>query len=821
LSLKYRISSIGWYNFELLAQTLLKAVIGPGVTSFGGSKDKGRDAAFTGPAKFPTPECQWTGIWVFQVKYADFEEQGSDAARLSLKSALHSEIPRTLSRHPDTNNYILLTDVPLTAQSRADLEEVAKNCGFSGNFACVDGKEICQLLDIHGDIRKTYPQLLGLADLEVIVNRDLYARSQAYLHNWQPKLATYVQTEAHAKAISLLKKKHFIVLDGPPEAGKTTIAAALALIHATDGFEIIDVRSPNDVFRASHEGVPKRKKEQKRQLFIADDAIGSISLEAGRVEEWSRDLPGILAELNAKRLLIWTARRYILEEALSTSRLREAAAEFPRTHEVLVEVGKLSSMQKAEMLYNHAKQANLSAEHRALIRTHAPEIAGHQNFSPLRINQLISVILKPASENLGAPAVTWEEVCNFLNDPGERWIQAFRALSQSEQTLLSAMLDFDGPTGARALRASYETRALKRGTAHLSFEECVDRLDHSFLTLTSSHGGDQYISMQHPSLRDMLLLQMRGDSEARRRYISLASPYGLSAIIGGIAESTESEADLEHSVVPVGEEEFEIFLGRLRGVSQSVLTLRQWTLLLAACERLIPRKPETAVKTSPGELELWEILGQMSPSERVEPSDLDLDALALTWKGRIIHAVLDGFSNKRTLENSQRFSTDEWVQLLAGFYDLTAYLSPPLYPAFTRTLLDDLPRSEDAIRLANLVSVTEPLLAKQRITQAQLEEWKGDLEEMAAQLKDQGDGFGIADDPNEFDEWQSDSKKFIATAENFGRWGTTEPLEAVSKLKRVLDSAERPHEPDPEEESDRWAPESGPYWTIQRLFEDL
>src|SRR5713101_5556303 len=50
MSLKYRISNVGWYNFELLVQSLLKVIIGPGVTSFGGSKDQGRDAQFAGPA---------------------------------------------------------------------------------------------------------------------------------------------------------------------------------------------------------------------------------------------------------------------------------------------------------------------------------------------------------------------------------------------------------------------------------------------------------------------------------------------------------------------------------------------------------------------------------------------------------------------------------------------------------------------------------------------------------------------------------------------------------------------------------------------------
>jgi adenylate kinase family enzyme len=655
----------------------------------------------------------------------------------------------------------------------------------------------------------------------VIVNRDLYARSQAYLEDWQPRLATYVQTEAHTKAIALLKKKHFIVLDGAPEAGKSTIAAALALIHAADGFEIIDVRSSNDIFRVSDEKGAKRKKDQKRRLFIADDAIGSISLIAARADEWSRDLPGILRQLNDRRLLVWTARRYILEEALATSRLGEAAAEFPRPHEVLVEVGKLSTMQKAEILYNHAKHANLSADHRALIRTYAINIVHHENFSPLRIRELTSVVLKPSADNPQASTLTWEVVCDFLNNPGERWIQAFRALSQSEQVLLSAMLDFDGPIAERALRASYDTRVSRREGGHLSFEECVARLDHSFLTVTSSHSGDRYISVQHPSLRDMLLLYLRGDTDARRRYISLASPFGLAGMIGGVAEFSESETDPQHSVVPINDEEFEIFLDRLRGVSQSVLTLSEWSLLLTACERLIPQKADTSAESTPAMHEFWELMGDKLPAERVEPVDLDLDAFALSWKGKIIHAVLRGFSSRHTLENSQRFGAAEWLRLLKSFYGLAAYLSPPLYPSFTNSLCSNLSNMADSIRLANLISSVEPLVAKQTISRAVIEEWKSELDAEAVELKRQGAGFGPGDDPNEFDEWHSTSEKFFSTVKSFTLWSTTDPVVGVEELRGVVESATRPREPESDDYGERELPDSGPYWTVQRLFEDL
>jgi hypothetical protein len=800
-------------------QTLLKAVIGPGVTSFGGSKDQGRDAGFVGAAAFPTADCPWSGNWVFQVKYVDFEEQGVDASRSSLKSTLRNELRRVLSQHRDTNNYILLTDVSLTAQTRSDVNKLVAASGFKGNFAAVDGKEICQFLDIYGDIRKSYPQLLGLADLDTIVNRDLYARSQAYLRDWQPKLATYVQTEAHTRAMSVLKKEHFIVLDGPPEAGKTTIAAALALIHAADGFEIIDVRSSNDVFRTPDEGGANRKKGQKRTLFVADDAIGSISLVPAWADAWSRDLPGILRQLSNDRLLVWTARSYILEEALATSRLREAAEEFPRPHEVMVEVGKLTIMQKAEILYNHAKQGNLSQDHRGLIRTHAIEIASHPNFTPLRIMELISVVLKHASDNPKAPAVTWEGVQQFLKNPGKRWIQAFRKLSQSEQTLLSTMLDFEGPIPERELRANYEMRISNREGGHLTFDECVARLDHSFLTVALSHTGERRVSVHHPSLRDMLLLELRGDADARRRYISLASPSGLAGIIGGIAERSESETPPQHSVVPVNEEEFEIFLERLRSVSQGVLTLRDWELLLTACDRLIPRKPLDPTGLPPAEIEIRKLLG--APTERVEAVDLGPEVFACTWMGRIIHAVLDGFSSKRTFENSQRFGDEEWVRLLTRFYALSGYMSPPIYPRFTKNLCSNLSRSLESIRLANLINGAEPLVAKQSITRALREEWKDELEAKAGGLKYQGEAFGEGDDPNEFDDWRSESDKFLATAADFVPWGISESPNGVEELRQVFDTAERPYEPEPEQRDDMELPTSGPYWTVQRLFEDL
>ncbi len=289
MSLKYRITAIGWYNFEGLVQTLLRELIGPGLMSFGGSKDAGRDATFRGEANFPSSRERWTGYWVFQVKYVDLEAAGESAARAQLKTTLLKEIKNIVEKKRRCDNYVLITNVPMTSGFRDDLRQRVADLDICENFAAIDGKEICEFLDLYPHVRRSFPQLLGLADLESIVNHDLITRSRAYVEQWQPRLSTYVQTDAHVTCLRLLRKTHFVVLDGPPEAGKSAIAAAISITFASEGYQIIDVRESNNIFKAFS--------GEQRQLFIADDVVGSVALDPARADSWRvAILPGSSAD---------------------------------------------------------------------------------------------------------------------------------------------------------------------------------------------------------------------------------------------------------------------------------------------------------------------------------------------------------------------------------------------------------------------------------------------------------------------------------------------------------------------------------------------
>jgi hypothetical protein len=762
VTLKYRIGSLGWYNFETLVQTLLKGLIGSGVTSFGGTKDSGRDATFNGTASFPSGQTRWQGYWVFQVKYADFEEQGVRTARTELKNTFRKELNSLLTRHqtrPD--NYILITNIPLTAGNRDELKVVVQQGAFQGNFCSIDGKEMCQFLDLFPQVRRSYPQLLGLADLDKIVNHELYERSEAYVQQWQPRLATFVCTPQYGDAITTLKNHHFVVLDGPPETGKSTIAAALALMYAADGFEIVDVRDPSQIFKVYNQDCP--------QLFVADDAVGSISFSPSLTDQWSRDLPGILKKLNAKHLLIWTARRYVLEEAICESRLGEAIRDFPGASEVLVEVGKLSSLQKAEILYNHAKKAHLSKAARTLIRAHAVEIANHPNFTPERIRQLVENVL-PKPDGAGQredKTPTWKDVQEFLKNPGVRWVQAYSKLNESEQMLLVAMLDLNALASSTDVKRAYELHCEQLSGRRLDFDDCVNRLEHSFVTVIPLYSKHSYIDFQHPSLRDMLLSQLRNNEVARRRYVQLASPLGLSQLIKGVAVSLGREGEDNHVLSLKSEGEVSVLIQRLAEVSSGILPPNDWHAILSATDLLLPRKsseigrinktasivrPQGSLQTIP--TTTTHLPRHTSSKEKIPPSGVkDLSHFRESRQGKIVVAVLSAFGSSATFERNQRYDLVEWTTLLEKYYELAIYIVPCPHIEFLPRLLEVAAGAEpeDGIAFATLVQRFAPVIVTQTLSEKLLASWDTYIRGKLESLIRTGQDFPTREEPDNYD----------------------------------------------------------------------
>lgn len=453
MALRYRLNTLGWYNFEMLVQTLLKKIIGSGVTSFGGVKDDGRDSAFVGETSFPSEKTKWKGNWIFQVKYSEIEEGGITSEGNRILKGFKKEIEAIKKRRniwPD--NYILITNVRLSNSYRSKLHESIRSDGFKGNFHTIDGREVCEFLDIYPDIRKAFPQLIGLADIEKIINKDLYNRSEAFVAQWQPTLSTFVAVRQYFKALDIIQKHNFVVLDGPPETGKSFIGAAITLAYACKAFEIFYIQKPEEIFRVYDVA--------SKQLYFADDAVGTIRFDPTLGSYWSRELPGVHRKLDRHHKLIWTSRSYILKEATSKTKLREHIDNFPGVLEVLVEVGDFTTFEKALMLYNHVKNSTLSKNARQLLKEQALPICSHPNFTPERIRQLVHIVLPEVKNELTLKErQEWPtKIENFFKNPGERFQRAYESLGPSEKLMLLSLLDLGSLVKEGQLKKEYEKR---------------------------------------------------------------------------------------------------------------------------------------------------------------------------------------------------------------------------------------------------------------------------------------------------------------------------------------------------------------------------
>jgi len=338
--LRYDLDKLGWYEFERLCQILLKHNFGMGIEAWGGAKDWGRDSYYEGQLNYPTK--QQDGPFLFQCKFVNgANSPGAKIDNLVLNS-VKAECKSIKKLLPDTNSkvskarreskwdrppkiYTFMSNAILGPPLRKKVEACVKTVLSDCTFVKQDGKDICAMIDLKTGIARRFPQILSLNDLEILlsdcVNKDILNRSEAAIEEAKEISKVFVPTEAYAKALSVLHKFHYVVLEGPPEVGKTAIGRMIALSYIPEGWEVIECQEPKDFLR--------KHNKKKRQIFVADDSFGRTEYRPDRVSLWQDDLPSILRKINKHHLLILTSRKHLLEMAKDKLDIPGANRDFP------------------------------------------------------------------------------------------------------------------------------------------------------------------------------------------------------------------------------------------------------------------------------------------------------------------------------------------------------------------------------------------------------------------------------------------------------------------------------------------------------------
>ena len=602
--MKYNLERLGWFNFERLIATLLKQVIGPGVSSFSGSADQGRDATFQGKAFFPSRSTPVTGEWVFQVKYRDFLGKDISAIRRELKQSLAGELKKVLFKYMvRCDVYVLITNCPLTAENKDELKSIMEtNKGVKSGFV-LGGQDVEELLDINPKVVRAFPQIMGVSQLRELVNWGINQRSIEYLCQVQEDLDTFVVTGPYLNALEVLQKKHFCVLTGAPKMGKTCTGDALAAAYAADGFSVYELRAQKELYDVFD--------KDERQLFVCDDVFGDIALQADRKDDWTRSVTKLLRSLDKSHKLVWTARNYILKEAIESSRLREDRPQIDNDT-VVVSVENLSQVEKAMILYNHAKKANLPIRVKDVLKARCEDIVGSEYFAPESIRQLCTGKILELAAHTQDKGTIEAGIFNFLRSPGVAWKKAFRNAPSGVQSLCIQVMAEGGRIPYEKLKSGYEHELQSKGLQWPSFADSFRWAEDTFVRRKQGLEG-AYVSFYHPSMRDLLVELIQNDAPVRKAYVSRLGLGEFIRIVTSVGEDTGNHEPGNGPFLLEPSDSAEV-LRHLREEVVPSLTLKDANTLLSAFASAIDKHSYKSL-SEVGRLALVELLQAVTKSK--------------------------------------------------------------------------------------------------------------------------------------------------------------------------------------------------------------
>jgi hypothetical protein len=479
------LDDLGWYQFEMLIQSLLKTVCGLNVESWGNRQDFGRDAFCKHTLCFPE-KSKNKGPFIFQVKFVENANAAGAEPEKALITAVNKE--RMAIQHrknspkwQDPKYFTLITNAPLLSDLRDKLMNILiKELPTTEIIIWGEG-DVSDILDEQQTIRRSFPQLLSLRELDYLIenvlNKSIIERSQSAIDEARLVIPVFVPTSAYRNCWDKLSKYNFAVLDGPPEVGKTAIAWMIAITLVTRGWQAIICNKPDDFFQAYTSDI--------LQVFIADDAFGRTEFDVTHSRDWERDLDKILNRLDKGHRLIWTSRKHILEKALHEMDLQGNVSHFPDPAEILVDAGKLSAEEKALILYRHAKAANLEKETKEIVKKNARMITNNSNFTPERIRRFVKEALPQLVTLFEEGKLTEQgiskEIDHAITRPTEMMKKSFEKLNEEHKLLLVSLLKSGNDPSLEDVERSY--RAFCGNQSKINFGTLVDDLSESFIRL--------------------------------------------------------------------------------------------------------------------------------------------------------------------------------------------------------------------------------------------------------------------------------------------------------------------------------------------------
>lgn len=474
----YDLTTLGWKAFQDLASAVAAEVLRRPVQTFLGSRDGGRDAAFLGTWDGGTNGTLKSTI---QVKYI-----GGAGARLTL-SKLSGELDKVEALVTDglAEDYVVITNAGVTGVSEA---AICKAFEAKGVKTCrvYHGDWIIEQIKASAQLRMLVPRVYGIGDLSHIVTAHAQEQAKAILAEMGDDLACFVPTSSYHAAVKALDDYRFLILLGDPASGKSTIAALLALGSLDQGCAgAVRISSPEQL----HLWQPT-----ERQVLWVDDAFGANQFDVARINRWNTEFPTLRAAIANVTRIVFTSRNYIWSAVRPFLRTRD----FPLLSEsqVVIDVHKLTSTERAQILYNHVRRKQPRSM-RIRLKPHLSYVAESVRFLP------------ETARRLGDPfftskiPITRDRLVQLVEHPVEFLIEVLEGLDGASRAAIA--LIFLHPEGGvpSPIRSSYALDIVVRltGTPPADISAALVTLEDSLTRRVNDDDGIRWV-FRHPTITD-------------------------------------------------------------------------------------------------------------------------------------------------------------------------------------------------------------------------------------------------------------------------------------------------------------------------------
>ncbi len=490
----YNLANLNDYEFEILCKDIMESKLSIQLHRFAKGRDGGIDL------------CDSKGLphHIIQVKHY------VKSSFSNLKSSLKEELVKIQTINPD--NYYVCCSMELSPQQRREIFSLFSSY-MKDMSHIIDKTDIDDFLSNSSNkdiLEQNYKLWLCSTNvLSMIHNQNIFIDCNEILSEIEKYTKLFVTTKSYFECRKKLIDKNIIIIIGAPGVGKSTISKMLLLFFASNNYAVRYVTDNNikDI-----KNILSRD-PAKKEIILLDDFLGQHYLKLN--EKQPNELKSLISfvEKNPNKKIIMNSRITIINEAYSSSLDFANLFESYEKDNYLIDLDKMSFLEKAQILYNHLYFNDLPIEFLLNIKKNKNylSIVKHKNYNP----RIIEFVTKTKNYTNIPPDEYVEYVMSKLNNPDSVWEDEFRnRLEEYDRILMNTLYSLtNDKVSIDILEKAFNKRilAITNNTTLNIFEEVINRLNNSLIKIIVDR-RKRYVSVINPSVNDFLNKKISSNS---------------------------------------------------------------------------------------------------------------------------------------------------------------------------------------------------------------------------------------------------------------------------------------------------------------------